>query len=138
MNELLLKNARIIDPARNIDKVGDIAVANGVIVDAAELKAPEVIDLTGKVLSPGFIDVHVHLRQPGNTTAETIATGSMAAAAGGFINSHAHGMGDAVPVHDNPTVRIARRTADRLYQRGFGTEKPVLVRIENGNKRHLG
>ncbi|MBE6377316.1 MAG: dihydroorotase [Lentisphaerae bacterium] len=86
MNELLLKNARIIDPARNIDKVGDIAVANGVIVDAAELKAPEVIDLTGKVLSRGFIDVHVHLRQPGNTAAETIATGSMAAAAGGFTS----------------------------------------------------
>ena len=86
MNELLLKNAHIIDPARNIDEVGDIAVADGVIVDISELKNPEVIDLSGKVLCPGFIDVHVHLRQPGNTTAETIATGSMAAAAGGFTS----------------------------------------------------
>ena len=86
MSELLLKNARIIDPARNIDQVGDLGIADGVIVDVAELKSPEVIDLTGKVLSPGFIDVHVHLRQPGNTTAETIATGSMAAAAGGFTS----------------------------------------------------
>lgn len=86
MNELLLKNARIIDPARNLDEIGDIAVANGVIVDVADLKNPEVIDLTGKVVCPGFIDVHVHLRQPGNTTAETIATGSMAAAAGGFTS----------------------------------------------------
>ena len=86
MSELLLKNARIVDPARNIDKVGDLAIADGVIVEVSELKDPEVIDLTGKVLSPGFIDVHVHLRQPGNTTAETIASGSMAAAAGGFTS----------------------------------------------------
>ena len=45
MSELLLKNARIVDPARNIDEVGDIAVADGVIVDAASLKAPEIIDV---------------------------------------------------------------------------------------------
>jgi len=86
MSELLLKNARIVDPVRNIDEVGDIAIADGVIVDAAALKSPEVIDLTGKVLSPGFIDVHVHLRQPGNTNAETIASGTAAAAAGGFTS----------------------------------------------------
>ena len=83
MRELLLKNARVIDPARNIDEVCSIGIANGVIVDAVTLKSPEVIDLAGMVLAPGFIDVHVHLRQPGNTTAETIASGSAAAAAGG-------------------------------------------------------
>ena len=86
MSELLLKNARIIDPARNIDQLGNIAVANGKIVEETDLKNPEIIDLSGKVLSPGFIDVHVHLRQPGNTTAETIASGTAAAAAGGFTS----------------------------------------------------
>ena len=86
MRELLLKNARVIDPARNIDEVCSIGIANGVIVDAVTLKSPEVIDLAGMVLAPGFIDVHVHLRQPGNTTAETIARGSAAAAAGGFTS----------------------------------------------------
>ena len=86
MRELLLKNARVIDPARNIDEVCSIGIANGVIVDAVTLKSPEVIDLAGMVLAPGFIDVHVHLRQPGNTTAETIASGSAAAAAGGFTS----------------------------------------------------
>ncbi|MBR2720213.1 MAG: dihydroorotase [Lentisphaeria bacterium] len=123
MNELLLKNARIIDPARNIDKVGDIAVANGVIVDAAELKAPEVIDLTGKILSPGFIDVHVHLRQPGNTTAETIATGSMAAAAGGFTSIVAM-----------PNTSPSADTAGAIeYLRRIAAEQAVVKVLPCGN-----
>ena len=84
MSELLLKNARIIDPARNIDQIGDIAVAGGVIVDPGKLNSPEVIDLTGKIASPGFMDIHVHLRQPGNTAAETVQSGTLAAAYGGF------------------------------------------------------
>ena len=85
MNEYILKNARVIDPGRNIDSVGDIGVsAEGLFAEPASLKNPEVIDLTGKVLAPGFIDVHVHLRHPGNTLAETIGTGTAAAAAGGF------------------------------------------------------
>ena len=86
MKDLILKNARVIDPARGIDSIGDIAVSNGVIIEAKDAVNPEVVDLSGKVLSPGFIDVHVHLRQPGNTAAETVATGSMAAAAGGFTS----------------------------------------------------
>ena len=84
MSEILFKNARIIDPGRNIDTKGDIGVADGVITDCGKLKNPEVVDLTGKVLTHGFLDVHVHLRQPGNTNAETIESGSKAAAAGGF------------------------------------------------------
>jgi len=111
MSELLLKNARIVDPARNIDEIGDIAVADGVIVEAASLKSPEVIDLTGKVLSPGFIDVHVHLRQPGNTTAETIASGTAAAAAGGFTSIVA--MPNTNPSADTAgAIEYLRRIAD--------------------------
>lgn len=123
MSELLLKNARIIDPARNIDKVGDLAVANGIIVEVSELKDPEVIDLTGKVLSPGFIDVHVHLRQPGNTTAETIATGSAAAAAGGFTSIV------AMP-NTNPSADTAGAIE---YLRRIAAEQAVIKVLPCGN-----
>ncbi|MCI5779199.1 MAG: dihydroorotase [Lentisphaeria bacterium] len=86
MKEILFKNARVIDPARGLDAVGDVGVSEGKFAAPEALKSPEVVDLTGKVLSPGFIDIHVHLRQPGNTTAETVASGSRAAAAGGFTS----------------------------------------------------
>ena len=99
MKSSILKNARVIDPGRNIDSIGDIGVCDGRIEEPAKLKAPEVIDLAGKVLSPGFIDLHVHLRQPGNTQAETIATGTAAAAAGGFTSVVA--MPNTTPAADN-------------------------------------
>ncbi len=86
MKDLLFKNARIIDPVRNVDAKGDLGVSNGLIVEASEVKDATVIDLSGKVLTPGFIDIHVHLRQPGNSDAETVATGGAAAAAGGFTS----------------------------------------------------
>ena len=123
MSELLLKNARIIDPVRNIDEIGDLAVADGVIVEASELKNPEVIDLTGKVLSPGFIDVHVHLRQPGNTTAETIASGSAAAAAGGFTSIV------AMP-NTNPSADTAGAIE---YLRRIAAEQAIVKVLPCGN-----
>lgn len=110
MKEILFKNARIIDPARNIDEIGSIGVAEGKIVDPETLETPKVIDLDGKVLCPGFIDVHVHLRQPGNTTAETIASGSMAAAAGGFTSIVA--MPNTTPPADTAgAIEYLRRVA---------------------------
>ena len=110
MKDLILKNARVIDPARGIDSIGDIAVSNGVIIEARDARDPEVVDLTGKVLSPGFIDVHVHLRQPGNTAAETVATGSMAAAAGGFTSIVA--MPNTNPAADTAgSIELLKRTA---------------------------
>jgi len=84
MKEYLLKNCRLIDPVRHLDTRADLGVADGRMTDPGKLKNPEVIDLDGRIAAPGFIDLHVHLRQPGNTAAETIATGTMAAAAGGF------------------------------------------------------
>ena len=99
MKNYILKNARVIDPGRNIDSIGDIGVCGRLVEEPSKLKDPEVIDLKGKVLSPGFIDLHVHLRQPGNTQAETIATGTAAAAAGGFTSVVA--MPNTTPAADN-------------------------------------
>ncbi len=86
MKSYIFRNARVIDPVRNIDASGDIGVADGRFAEPAFLRNAEQIDLAGKVLTPGFIDLHVHLRQPGNNMAETIASGTAAAAAGGFTS----------------------------------------------------
>ena len=86
MKSYIFRNARVIDPVRNIDASGDIGVADGRFAEPASLRNAEQIDLAGKVLTPGFIDLHVHLRQPGNNMAETIASGTAAAAAGGFTS----------------------------------------------------
>ena len=110
MSKRIYKGARVIDPARNIDKVLDIGVENGVFADPATLKDAEVVDLAGYVLAPGFIDLHVHLRQPGKTDAETIHTGTLAAAAGGFTSIVA--MPNTSPCADNPgTIHYIRTYA---------------------------
>ena len=85
----LVRRARLIDPASRTDSIGDILVADGRIVSSGPVldSAPDgcvVIDGEGLVCSPGFIDLHAHLREPGYEYKETIATGSMAAARGGF------------------------------------------------------
>ena len=109
---LILKNARIIDPGRNIDTIGDIGVQNAVITDPGKVTNAREIDLAGKVVTPGFIDVHVHLRQPGNTSAETIATGTAAAAAGGFTSVVA--MPNTSPAADTAgAIEYLRQTAAR-------------------------
>lgn len=87
MPALWIKNARVIDPAASRDGLGDLFAKNGRLVpslSAAERKRAKVIDATGLVACPGLVDVHVHFREPGQTHKETIATGSQAAAAGGF------------------------------------------------------
>ena len=85
---LLIKGGRVIDPSQNIDGIHDLLVENGVVSGIApHIDAPEhaeVIDAAGMVVAPGFIDVHCHLREPGFEDKETIATGTLAAARGGF------------------------------------------------------
>ena len=102
---IILKGGRIIDPSQRLDKVADIAIVDGKIDEIgqgfAESREPqaEIIDCTGLVVSPGFIDVHSHLREPGREDVETIATGAAAAAAGGFTAVCA--MPNTDPVTDN-------------------------------------
>jgi len=112
MNSFILKNVRIVDPARNIDEKGDLGIANGVICNPGKVKKPKVLDLAGKIAAPGFIDLHVHLRQPGNTAAETIATGTAAAAAGGFTSIVA--MPNTNPAADTPgAIEFLRQMSTR-------------------------
>jgi dihydroorotase len=83
----IIKNGRIIDPKNSRDEVGDLFIKDGKIVDSLtdeELKSAELTDASGQIVTPGLVDVHVHLREPGQTHKETIETGSWAAAAGGF------------------------------------------------------
>jgi dihydroorotase len=87
MPALWIRNARVIDPAAKRDAVGDLFVLDGKLVrrlNPAERKRAKKIDAKGLVAAPGLVDIHVHFREPGQTHKETIATGSRAAAAGGF------------------------------------------------------
>ncbi len=89
-NPTLLRNGRVIDPANRRDEIADLAILNGRIVERSALDAEgapyDEIDCTGLVVAPGLIDIHVHLREPGQSAKETIATGARAAAAGGFTS----------------------------------------------------
>ena len=113
---LLIRNGRIIDPASGLDAIGDVLIEDGKIVrvGGAVGTADEVLDATGKIVAPGFIDMHVHLREPGLEHAETIESGSRAAVAGGFTSICC--MPNTSPVNDSPMVtrfiiERARRTA---------------------------
>ncbi len=103
MRPILIRGGRIIDPSRGIDAVADLYLADGKVqASGAGLGRPDdalVVDAERKVVSPGLIDLHVHLREPGQEDIETVATGAMAAAAGGF--SAVCAMPNTDPVTDN-------------------------------------
>ena len=102
---LLIKNGQVINPATQTNEVLDLLVEDGKVKEMAvaiEEKADRVIDAKGCYVMPGFIDLHVHLRDPGQTQKETIETGSRAAAHGGYTTILA--MPNTRPVVDNPDV----------------------------------
>lgn len=105
MAKLLIRRGRVIDPASGLDRVTDILLANAIVRRIDDnIAAPEaqVFDAEGLVVAPGFIDMHVHLREPGFVHSETIETGSRAAAAGGFTTICC--MPNTSPVNDSPHV----------------------------------
>lgn len=110
--ELCLKGGLVLDPSTNLEKVLDIKIKGNKIVEMAEhLETDgEVIDLGGKIVAPGFIDLHVHLREPGGEVHETIRTGSQAAVAGGFTTIAA--MPNTNPCADNEgTIELVLKRA---------------------------
>jgi dihydroorotase len=103
LSSLVIKNGRVIDPASGHDAIADVLIEDGVIRSIGQnLSAAETFDATGLIVAPGFIDMHVHLREPGFEHAETIESGSRAAAAGGFTSICP--MPNTSPVNDNATV----------------------------------
>lgn len=119
---IVLKNGRIIDPQQKLDKVADLWISDGVIValDSVALEAAEVYDLTGCWVVPGLIDMHVHLREPGEEYKETIETGTRAAAAGGFTAVAC--MPNTNPINDNGS--LTRFICEQALK-GFARVYPV-------------
>src|ERR1039457_5351299 len=105
MRKLIIRNGRVIDPATRLDAIRDVLIENGKIAGIGEklhVTGAEKFDATGLIVAPGFIDMHVHLREPGFEYAETIESGSKAAAAGGFTSICC--MPNTSPINDNATV----------------------------------
>jgi dihydroorotase len=105
MAKLLIRNGRVVDPAAGYDATADLLVEDGIIAGYGpnpDAVGAEEFDATGMVVAPGFIDMHVHLREPGFEHSETIESGSRAAAAGGFTSICC--MPNTMPVNDSVTV----------------------------------
>lgn len=101
-----LKNGRVLDPAQGLDQLGDLLIVDGRIAGVGSVSdvpaEATVIDCDGRVIAPGFVDIHVHLREPGQEHKETIATGTRSAAAGGFTTVCC--MPNTTPMIDNASV----------------------------------
>ncbi len=139
MSRLLIKNGRVIDPESGLDAQRDVLVEDGLIAAVEprlEVSEAEVFDASGYVVTPGFVDIHVHLREPGIEHAETIESGARAAAAGGFTSVCC--MPNTIPVNDSPTVtsfiveRARRYAAVNVFPIGAitkGSEGEQLAEI---------
>jgi dihydroorotase len=105
VSKLVIKNGRVVDPTRKLDEICDVAIEDGTVRQVAraiDAAGTTEFDATGLIVAPGFIDMHVHLREPGFEHAETIETGARAAAAGGFTSVCP--MPNTQPVNDSPNV----------------------------------
>src|SRR5574341_2082146 len=102
---LLIKNGTIIDPSQSLESRQDLLIRDGrveAIGASLEAQGAEIFDANGLIVAPGFIDLHVHLREPGFEYKETIASGARAAVAGGFTSVCC--MPNTEPVNDNSSV----------------------------------
>ena len=116
---LVITGVRMLDPAGGIDRIGDLVIRDGRV--GGDPDGLERIDGTGLLATPGFVDPHIHLRTPGREDTEDIASGSKAAAAGGFVT--VIGMPNTTPVTDNAAV--------------LGSLLELGARVEVGRGREL-
>ena len=126
----LIKNGRVIDPANKIDDILDVLVADGKIGKVGkdlDAKAADVIDASGKIVAPGLVDMHAHLREPGREDEETVATGTRAAVRGGYTSIVC--MSNTEPAIDNAAVVkavkdiIKKDASCNVYVAGAITQK---------------
>jgi dihydroorotase len=135
MGRLLLKGGRVVDPAQGLDATLDVLIADDRVEEVGPRVAPRgapVLEVKGLVVCPGFIDIHTHLREPGQEEKETIATGTRAAAAGGFTAVCA--MPNTVPVNDN--AGITRAMVERAKAEGAVRVYPIgaITRGQGGEE----
>ena len=133
---LLLRGGRVVDPSRGMDTRADVLLQDGkVAAVGAKLSASgaEVRDVSGLVVCPGFIDIHVHLREPGREDKETIATGTRAAAAGGFTAVCA--MPNTDPIND--TASVTRLIVDRARTGGAVRVYPIAASTRGSKGEEL-
>lgn len=124
MDNLLIKNGRVIDPSQNLDTITDILIIDGAIEQIGSITPKEnyrVIDATGLCVAPGLVDIHVHFRDPGFTHKEDILTGAESAAAGGFTSVCC--MPNTNPTIDSPEtinyiLEKAKHAKTRVYPIG--------------------
>jgi len=146
---LLIKNGRVIDPSQGIDKVTQILVRNGKVdsigesLDFKKEITHSEIDATGLVVTPGWIDIHTHLREPGGTHKETIATGAQAAASGGFTSIAC--MANTQPVNDSSYItsyikqKVAAESPINIFPIGAVTKGLLGEELaEIGSMREAG
>ena len=146
--KLLVTNGYLIDPSQGLNTGKDLLIEDGRVAGVLDRGEPapkdaEVFDATGLLVAPGFIDLHVHLREPGQEYKETIATGAAAAVAGGWTSICA--MPNTDPINDSPAVtrfileqgaacRACERVSDRRSyqgewrQRAFGNGRAEKCR----------
>ncbi len=112
-DELIIKGGRVVDPSQEIDEVADVVIKRGKIAEIGQATGGgDVIEAAGRIVCPGLIDMHVHLREPGDEDAETIASGCAAAVAGGFTSIAC--MPNTSPAVDNEAmVEFVLRQAAR-------------------------
>lgn len=121
---LLIKGGRILDPSQQMDRTADLLAEEGIvrsIEDSINIDDADIFDASGLIVSPGFIDLHVHLREPGEEYKETIASGAAAAVAGGFTSVCA--MPNTRPVNDSASV--TRFIIDKATRAGFARVYPI-------------
>ena len=120
MTALAIRNGHLVDPAAGVDAANDLLLKDGRVAEIAgpgklkQANGAEVLDATGLILAPGLIDIHVHLREPGQRYKETIATGTAAAAAGGFTAVAA--MPNTTPVNDSAEITRWMQAPERGAQ----------------------
>ncbi|WFD09610.1 dihydroorotase [Tepidibacter hydrothermalis] len=132
--KLLIKNARVINPKTNFDKVTDVLIENSIVKkihENIEEKVDREIDASGYIVSPGFVDVHVHLREPGFEYKEDIETGALSAARGGFTTICA--MPNTDPVID--CEEVVRYIKDKAKKAVVNVEViGSITKGQNGKK----